>query len=268
LELYFGSVHASLYTTFAAMAGGYQWAEIVMFMEQMGWVYQTMFVTFMALFTFCMMNIITGIFVDNALRADEELLSDRKFQEEQDHCASLTTVFEQNLKSTNHAGMITLPDFVEMADHPELTWFLRELRIPVREAGTLFHLLDTNETRALEIHECVHGLLRLKGQSTALDMRTLMHEIADMNHLLKDYTTFAKRIFSSLLPENGTAGPQAHIGLNSAYKVADVNDGNTVDGGLKSAQTAEPKTKVKLKAKITKKGPPTAGAGASRTGEF
>jgi len=195
LEKYFGSVHATIYTTFAAMSGGYQWADIVELMEQMGWVYQAMFIGFMAMFTLCMLNIITGIFVDNALKADDELLSEQAFQKEQEHCASLTLLFEQKQLPD---GQVTCKDFVEMANHPELVWFFRELRIPQSEAAAVFFLLDPSSDGAMDIHDCVHCLLRLKGQSSALDMRTLMHDVSDMSHLMRDYAKFGKQTLNAV----------------------------------------------------------------------
>jgi len=195
LDRYFGSVHATIYTTFAAMSGGYQWAEIVVLMEQMGWVYQAMFIAFMAMFTLCLLNIITGIFVDNALKADDELLSEQAFQKEQEHCASLTLVFEEKDLPD---GLVTCKDFVEMANHPELVWFFRELRIPQSEAAAVFFLLDPTSDGAMDIQDCVHCLLRLKGQSSALDMRTLMHDVADMSHLVREYVTFGKNMLNAV----------------------------------------------------------------------
>jgi hypothetical protein len=190
IKHYFGTVHSSLFTTFSAMGGGLDWAGVVESMHEMGWVYQAMFIVFIAFFTVAMLNIITGIFVDNAGKADDELDEERNRKREAARAHQLK-LFYMDFDLEND-GKISLNEFVELQDDPGMIKIMRDLKIPNHDAASLFRLLDTNCNGELDVTEFVSGLLHLKGQSTSLDVAALLYECRQIKRLLISHAQFSK----------------------------------------------------------------------------
>jgi hypothetical protein len=113
VDMYFGSVTNSMFSIFASMSGGYLWADLVDIMTEMGFLYQVIFVLFMALITFAFLNLITGIFVDNATQADQEISQQRETKKRMEQYELLRKLFQDI--DTCRTGMVTCQEFVEYA---------------------------------------------------------------------------------------------------------------------------------------------------------
>merc|ERR1719230_786004 len=85
---FFRSVERTCLTLLESSLGGIDWDEIYVLVEPLGPVYAIAFVFYIAFFNFAVLNILTGIFVENAMKlckpSDAEVNAERKRQEAED----------------------------------------------------------------------------------------------------------------------------------------------------------------------------------------
>eukprot|EP00913_Durusdinium_trenchii_P012201 g11460.t1 len=71
----FGSMVLGIFTLFQAMSGGVDWGEVAVKLMKVSWLLGLLFCVYMAFALFCVLNVMTGVFVENASKmtsADEE----------------------------------------------------------------------------------------------------------------------------------------------------------------------------------------------------
>ena len=83
MNRYFGSVPKSCFTIFASIAGGITWSDVSDVLADVSLFYAAMFVSFQALSLIVVMDLITGIFVDNAIRTDADITLEAEVREQQ-----------------------------------------------------------------------------------------------------------------------------------------------------------------------------------------
>merc|ERR1719433_2363776 len=74
LNLFWGSLPRSMFTLFKSITGGISWHECVVPLQDLGWLYVTLFTTFIAFSVFAVMNVVTAVFCQSAI---ESAQSDR-----------------------------------------------------------------------------------------------------------------------------------------------------------------------------------------------
>eukprot|EP00929_Paragymnodinium_shiwhaense_P049917 TRINITY_DN25173_c0_g2_i1.p1 TRINITY_DN25173_c0_g2~~TRINITY_DN25173_c0_g2_i1.p1 ORF type:complete len:522 (+),score=118.15 TRINITY_DN25173_c0_g2_i1:63-1628(+) len=164
----FGTIHKSGLTLFEATFGGISWDEDAQLLLA-----TTSPVTAFVLYFyvgFCqisLMNLITGVFVDKAMRAAAHA-------EEMQLCNTVADLFFH----TNSHGQVSWEIFKEKLAHPDMQDYLKAVDINEGEAQHLFALLDTDNSGGIDVAELVNGLLRLKGSAGALEMSLLLREMA------------------------------------------------------------------------------------------
>merc|ERR1711988_345569 len=65
--------------------------------------------------------------------------------------------------------------------------YLSSLNIEIREAKSIFNLLDLDKSGEVTIEEFIFGLMRLKGNAKAIDTHTLLYENKRMVMVWKDH---------------------------------------------------------------------------------
>eukprot|EP00929_Paragymnodinium_shiwhaense_P044208 TRINITY_DN22690_c0_g1_i2.p1 TRINITY_DN22690_c0_g1~~TRINITY_DN22690_c0_g1_i2.p1 ORF type:complete len:302 (-),score=48.27 TRINITY_DN22690_c0_g1_i2:369-1274(-) len=174
LMSFFGSIPTTAFTLFASIFGGLGWdVPAKLLASTISPVACLLFFLFIASFQIAMMNIITGVFVDKAMRTGHEV-------EEQNICNRVTDVF---FKDGNKQS-ITWDAFEKKLQTADMESYLKAIDVSVSEAQNLFELLDTDNSRTVNCSELVNGLLRLRGNAGALEVSLLLRELSHIRELL------------------------------------------------------------------------------------
>lgn len=114
------------------------------------------------------MNIVTGIFVDQALV--------NAAKEKENY---FVLKFRQMLSAgaKDSRGKITLERFADKVAEPEVQEHLRRVGINPLTAPISFQLLDRNGVGALDIQELVTGLLHLRENASTMDIALVLEEL-------------------------------------------------------------------------------------------
>jgi len=161
----FGSLDMSCLVLFQTLTGGVDWGEtLAPLMEHVSPYVGIVFCLYISFGVLCMLNVVTGIFVESACNSSAE---------EKD-CNMVSRL--QNFLCKTDSGVLTWEDFEARLYDPEIQLYFKTVDLDVSEAQGLFRLLDADNNGTVEAEEFVMGCLRLRGWAKAVDLATLMYE--------------------------------------------------------------------------------------------
>eukprot|EP00913_Durusdinium_trenchii_P022683 g21303.t1 len=71
LEKYFGTLHDSVHTLFMSISGGLTWMDATMALAAVSWVWKYVFSCYIAFSVFAVLNVMTGVFCQSAIKGAE-----------------------------------------------------------------------------------------------------------------------------------------------------------------------------------------------------
>jgi len=150
------------------MTGGVDWDVLVVpLIEEISPLHGFVFSLFIAVAVLAMMNIITGLFVDSALK-------NTKLATDIDMVNGMRGLFKTI--DFGDTGQVTWTEFEKQLDNPQMELYFKAVDLDISEGKGLFKLLDLDENGTISADEFVMGCLRLRGPAKAIDLATLMYE--------------------------------------------------------------------------------------------
>eukprot|EP00927_Polykrikos_kofoidii_P029813 TRINITY_DN2570_c0_g1_i1.p1 TRINITY_DN2570_c0_g1~~TRINITY_DN2570_c0_g1_i1.p1 ORF type:complete len:651 (-),score=127.63 TRINITY_DN2570_c0_g1_i1:211-2163(-) len=167
LDKYFGSLGNTMTILYMSITGGVNWIHPSDQLSKFGSpLLNLLYVLYTAFCVFAIMNVVTGVFVGQAMASA---------QEDQDvfMVKNINGVFK---KTELTSGQITWEEFSKLIHEREMVELFKAINIDVSEAMSLFRLLDVNELGVLDHEEFMTGCLRLRGPAKSLELSLLMRE--------------------------------------------------------------------------------------------
>lgn len=180
ITLMYGSVHAAMFTLYQAAFGGNDWAVFFDVIQVTGALNSAIFVFYVAFIQIALVNILTGIFVDNAMqiaRPDQDALALEQSKTEAE-VASADELRRICLEADiNESGGISLDEMRELFRSDDLKKHLKALGFDVAEASIFFNMLAASHHHEdIPIDAFVRASMRLKGKASSLDMQAMLFE--------------------------------------------------------------------------------------------
>jgi hypothetical protein len=174
LQYWFSSLPRTALTMFEAITSGVSWDEVVWpVIEHVSPWLGFVFIVYVAANLFAVLNIITGVFVETAIR---------KAQEQH------TLTISNNLKlllfgndQTQDEVELSSSEFLEKLQHKDVKALFQRLHIDPSEAKGIYRLLDLDGSDGVSAKELIAGIQKFSGTARALDLSFLMYEIATMH---------------------------------------------------------------------------------------
>merc|ERR1712136_92468 len=160
VKVYFATMPMALLTLFMAISGGVDWFLVWKLLNRINISYGMLFVLFVLTSELAVLNIITGLFVNDALEnasLDKDLLM-------------------QKMVPVGGTA-ISLEEFENHLNSSEVRLMLQFMGLETCDALSLFRILDVDESGLLEIDEFVVGFMRLKGKVNMIDIHCTLHEM-------------------------------------------------------------------------------------------
>merc|ERR1712032_326938 len=126
---------------------------------------------------FGVLNVLTGVFVDSAMRAaeqDREQAIAVSIEEQNSYVQKIKQIFYE--ADRDHSGTVSYEELKSLLQNQVVQVYLRTLGVEASEACGLFVLLDADSSGSVCIEEFVSGCIRLKGEAKAVDVAYLMYE--------------------------------------------------------------------------------------------
>eukprot|EP00435_Cladocopium_sp_Y103_P062385 s936_g24.t1 len=175
---YFGSMPAAMYTLFQvitleswsqAAPVGMVFARPILKVQPAFFI---VFLLFLFLTTFGILNIIVGVIVENTLNAakQNQELQERRMQRQL-----------RQARGPDGSGTLERSEFIDILSDPLVQQTLTRMEVPVEDPGMLFEILDPAGTDSLSFPSFAQGVLRVKGPPTQLDMKTMQLGVANIS---------------------------------------------------------------------------------------
>jgi len=180
----FGSIFSSLYFLYKAMSGGADWGDVAQPLEeQIHFLFALFFCMYIAFTVFAVLNVVTGVFVDQAMimsRQDHELVIDEELSREGSDINEFIRMFHEADADGN--GNVSWDEFQSHIEDERVKAYFKVLDLHVDQAEELFVLLDPAKTGEVSIDDFVKGCVRMKGAAKSLDVQALLFQ----NKAMKD----------------------------------------------------------------------------------
>merc|ERR1712136_589798 len=224
LETFFASMGMALLSLFMCVTSGLSWWDVEVVLLEIHPVYGFLFVVYIATMVLSLLNIVTGICVNNALemaQMDHDLMMKFELDRKAAYIESLEKVFRE--LDQDHSGKISFDQFVQHLERQEVSALFSVLGIEVSDAISFFETLDVDGSHELEIDEFVMGCLNLRGNVRNVDMNTLLRE---NKRLMQRIGKIAKNTDDQLqdimerLPPEGSVNRRGSRGSTTDYSRA------------------------------------------------
>ena len=173
LESAYGSLPHTVYTLVQAVLGGRSWHEVCTPLFKVGWLPVALLFIYISFVILAVLNVVTGVFVDNAFRAAEKQRG-LAIQKEMDKKEQFTQEILDSFCAMDQdgSGDVTPEELGEMLDDSALSAYFRVLGFDIDDARRFIQLLDTDSNGSISIDEFLRGCLRYRGLATGVDMHT------------------------------------------------------------------------------------------------
>mmetsp|Transcript_74798 Transcript_74798/g.132307 ORF Transcript_74798/g.132307 Transcript_74798/m.132307 type:complete len:168 (-) Transcript_74798:38-541(-) len=141
------------------------------------------------------LNIITAVFVDEALAATQkqkDLLIQQEQEMKSDYLKQVQHFFES--VDADGSGYVTLSELVGMVEDPALSAYFSVLGFEIDDAKRLFMMLDADGSGEVEIGEFLTRCLKLKGEARSIDVHEIIYECRQLKRLNQE-------LFAKMYPE-------------------------------------------------------------------
>lgn len=176
--LHFGGFGDTLLTLVKVITGGKEWGGLYDSLRPVSSMHAICFVMYVILMTVGALNVITGIFVENATtkaRQDFEVAKTESVNKGQRTTRRLVKLFKKLDK--NMTGFVSLSQWREFTCLDEVQACFGILDIDVTKTEDVFQLLDLDGSGEIELHEFISGCLQIQGIATSLDVEMLTRVI-------------------------------------------------------------------------------------------
>lgn len=173
----YGSFPQAVYSLIQTISGGGDWGHFAAPLVEVSWVYGAGFAFFVSFVTLGMMNILIGIFVENAQSysaIDRDLVIQEEMHHKESYMNQLRELFHE--MDEDKSGTITYEEFNACMSHERAKAYLDFLQLNSSEAQGLFMLLDLDEKGEIGVEEFVLGCMRLKGTAKSIDAASMMFQ--------------------------------------------------------------------------------------------
>eukprot|EP00746_Dinoflagellata_sp_MGD_P074396 gnl/MRDRNA2_/MRDRNA2_30055_c0_seq1.p1 gnl/MRDRNA2_/MRDRNA2_30055_c0~~gnl/MRDRNA2_/MRDRNA2_30055_c0_seq1.p1 ORF type:complete len:839 (+),score=177.60 gnl/MRDRNA2_/MRDRNA2_30055_c0_seq1:66-2582(+) len=187
LEYYYGSVSTAVYSLFMSVSGGVDWGDVSEPLTAISSVFPVYFSFFIAVVVFTYLNVVTGIFVDNALKtaeSDRDVMIQEEMSRRHAYAAEVEIVFRE--ADSNGDGLLSYEELAtHFADDRVGAW-LGTLGIDSHAGHALFDMLDEDGQGFVDITDFVQGCFRLKGNARNIDVAMMQFEQRKLLNDLKN----------------------------------------------------------------------------------
>lgn len=155
------------------------------------------FSVYIAFMLLCLMNIITGTFVQSALQGAE---NDRAREFVESARSMFVEVEEDEL------AMVTQEQYNDMLEDPEFQYHLRLIGVNDPDAQLLFRLLDQDQAGEVEFEKLIANIIRLHSGAKFMDIMKLMYVVECEQ---KEIEGLSKQV--DKINEDGTVQSTPHV---------------------------------------------------------
>jgi len=175
IRAFWSSIGHGMISLFMSATGGESWARIAQPLRDTSSFFYLVFILYLLVFHFVLLNIITSVFIEACLdNANKDTLGiiQAEMEQKEHYMAVLEVLFEE--MDANKDGIISLDEFTDRMDDPQMQAFVSSLGIQIDDAGYVFRLLSSHGTNKVDLVIFVEGCIKMKGNALSIDLQDLL----------------------------------------------------------------------------------------------
>jgi len=176
--LFWSTIPDSMLTLFMSITGGIDWETAARPLKEISIVAVMMFVIYITVTIFAIVNVITGVFVTTAMEttaADKDLMVMKQLQKRNTQVEDLKHLFA-DIGGGEEVSEVGIDQFKQAMMSSKFSAFLHSMGISTEDVGLLFKLLDADADGLVELEEFVHGCLNLHGAAKSSQLARMSYE--------------------------------------------------------------------------------------------
>eukprot|EP00928_Gymnodinium_smaydae_P008487 TRINITY_DN1308_c0_g5_i1.p1 TRINITY_DN1308_c0_g5~~TRINITY_DN1308_c0_g5_i1.p1 ORF type:complete len:730 (+),score=141.01 TRINITY_DN1308_c0_g5_i1:49-2190(+) len=178
----FGSLSATFYTLLKAVSGGGDWGDFSDPLVELDPLFLLLFAIYIALIVYCVLNVVTAVFVEKMSSHEESRKHAKMYQE------LLKFVKDADADSN---GQLNLLEFTALCKKPVVRAWLRKIDLDLDSIGVtnFFKALHPGGTGNMDKEEFIRGVFALKGYARSYELHLMqqeVHEIRTSSLAVKD----------------------------------------------------------------------------------
>lgn len=173
LKTHFGAVATTNLNLFKAMSGGIDWGDLHTILKDASPLNALLFVFHIFFMVLIMLNLVTGIFVEAVVERTEEQKTRSSIQ----HLTELFSMIDED-----NDGCVSWLELERRIQDAEVQQAFENIGIDITDVSILFRLLDRDNDGLLNPKEFLHGCLRLRLPTKAMDLAILLRGLFMPDH--------------------------------------------------------------------------------------
>ncbi|CAK9016732.1 Sodium channel protein 60E (Drosophila ion channel 60) (Drosophila sodium channel 1) (Protein smell-impaired 60E) (Sodium channel 2) (DmNav2) [Durusdinium trenchii] len=201
LITYYGTLSRTILTLFMTISGGMLWNEALKPLSEISWIVDILFLMYIFSTVFCCLNIMTGIFVDNAQaskKTDETVVRQEWEKERRQWIADATELFYK--VDTDNSGDVTKTKLASILYSDRVQTLLRKLGIAADgyTPSELWDLLDLSGNGSVMQAEFAHAVRLISGHGRGIDIYRIKKDTKNLTKQLVDLKKHLQTVFPEL----------------------------------------------------------------------
>jgi len=174
IDKFWSSTATAGLSLYMSSTGGEDWIKIAMPLREVGGFFYALFLLYIAIFVFVVMNIINSIFLEAILshaEKDHQLIIETQMEKKEEYVANLQTIFQD--MDVDGDGEVTYDEFCQQLYCPRMQAFVTSLEMEITDAKKFFEVLSDRGRRPVDIATFVVGCIKLRGPAKSVDLADL-----------------------------------------------------------------------------------------------
>lgn len=223
LEEYYGTLGKSIYTLYQCVTAGLSWGYAAYPLLEVGGVYLAIFIVFVSVTAFGVLNIITSVFVESAMqsaRHSRDLMSEEKNREKKLYVTHLKKLFKEiDLDGSGVVSEEELDTF--LSDEGNMGDAFLALEINSSDARRLFKLLDADDSGEVDMEEFCEGCLQVKGEASSFDVNCIIYEHRKMQKWMAKFMSHVEDELMQIVSGNDEKDRLMHQAVSRISQLQD-----------------------------------------------
>eukprot|EP00931_Biecheleriopsis_adriatica_P100841 TRINITY_DN76082_c0_g1_i1.p1 TRINITY_DN76082_c0_g1~~TRINITY_DN76082_c0_g1_i1.p1 ORF type:complete len:667 (-),score=142.21 TRINITY_DN76082_c0_g1_i1:111-1862(-) len=188
--LHFPTLLRTILALFMCVTGGMDWYQLMKPLMNIGEFYAFACLVYVSFTIFCVMNVLSAVFVEAALdMKDRDLIIQAELAKVDAFLADMSELFEE--ADNDNLGTITKDEFLEYMKSERVAAYFINQGLDVTDVGLMFDLLDNTGDGSIGKSEFLLGTLRLKGQARNIEIMRLFQAL---DHLRAELAMIQTRL--------------------------------------------------------------------------
>eukprot|EP00929_Paragymnodinium_shiwhaense_P119381 TRINITY_DN91275_c0_g1_i1.p1 TRINITY_DN91275_c0_g1~~TRINITY_DN91275_c0_g1_i1.p1 ORF type:complete len:708 (-),score=108.70 TRINITY_DN91275_c0_g1_i1:340-2463(-) len=200
LRTMFGSLSSTVYYLILSMLGGIDWGEVAGPLKEVGLGALYLFMFYIAFVLLAVLNIITGVFVDNAVetaKGQRDFIIQRERENNIKWACSMRELFHE--MDEDRSGTVSWAEMEAHFQNVQVQGLFQTLGLSSDDLALLFRLIDDDGSGEVNIDEFLDGCLKLKGEAKSIDVHAVWKEVSKLHRVLDTLKSQMSRTHGQVL---------------------------------------------------------------------